>query len=298
MKDKDAREKGRMDVIVDKWEPIPGKEDEYVFRVTMRPDPRVWELLIREDGKEAWYNKIDKSLMTMEEFEKLVKNMSGRPIVTSSIHVEDIEQYLKKSKDRTKKESVFLTNDQSLELVVIYFDIVESTKIVSNLTKDQISIFYQIFSNEIMRVIYDFGGAIYKSVGDEVIGFFPIPQHSWIPSIDNSIRCAQYMREVTKYVISPIYQSLSLPRIQCRIGMDYGEVQIVNIGVKGIYQSIELLGNVMNIAKKICTKAQPDEIALGEKFRRQLHTSYKLCCKEIDLLKINGLEYKVFHLTI
>lgn len=191
-----------------------------------------------------------------------------------------------------------MINYQSLELVVIYADIVGSTKIVSKLTQNQIPIFYQLFSNEIMRVISDFGGTIYKSVGDEVIGLFPIPQHGWIPIIDNSIRCAQYMREVTKYAISPISQSLSLPRIQCRIGMDYGEAQIVNIGVKGIFVSVEILGHVMNIAAKICTKAQPDEIALGEKLRRQLHTSYKLYCKEIDVFKINGLEYKVFCLTI
>lgn len=191
-----------------------------------------------------------------------------------------------------------MTSYQQLELVIIYADIVGSTKIVSELPKKQIPTFYRIFSNEIIRVISDFGGTVYKSVGDEIIGLFPIPEFGWIPIIDHSIRCACYIRDVTKYAISPIAKSKGLPKIQCRIGVDYGEAQIVKIGVKGVFLSAEILGHVMNVAAKIRARAQPGEIAIGEKLRQQLHVSYKLCCKELTPLKIGDSEYRIFRLDV
>lgn len=191
-----------------------------------------------------------------------------------------------------------MTGYQPLELVVIYADIVGSTKIVSKLPKKQIPTFYRIFSNEIIRVISDFGGTVYKSLGDEIIGVFPIPKSGWIPIIDDSIRCACYIRDVTKYAISPVAESSSLPKIQCRIGVDYGEAQIVDIGVKGIFLSGEILGHVMNIAAKIRANAQSGEIAIGENLHQQLHVSYKLHCKELTPLKIGDFEYRIFRLDV
>ena len=191
-----------------------------------------------------------------------------------------------------------MTNYQSLDIVVIYADIVGSTRIVGKLPKRQIPMFYKIFSNEIIRILNDFGGTIYKSVGDEIIGIFPIPKESWIPIIDDSMRCARYVRDVTKNVIGPTAESIGLPRIQCRIGADYGETQIVNIGVEGIFLSAEILGDVMNTAAKIRGKAQPGEIAIGENLRLLLHASYKMHCKELAPLKKDDFEYKVYWLAI
>jgi len=191
-----------------------------------------------------------------------------------------------------------LTDYQFIDLVVIYADIVRSTKIVSKLTKKQIPVFYRIFSNEIIRVISDFGGTVYKPVGDEIISIFPIPKTGWIPVIDDSIRCARYMRDVTKYAVSPVAESIGLPRIQCRIGADYGEAQIVSIGVEDIFLSTEILGDVMNIAAKIRAKAEPGEIAVGESLYQQLHTSYKLRCRELAPLKKDDSEYKVYWLSV
>jgi len=159
-------------------------------------------------------------------------------------------------------------------------------------------VFYRIFSNEIIRVLSDFRGTIYKSVGDEIIGVFPIPERGWIPTLDDSIRCARYMRDVTKYVVGPTAESIGLPKIQCRIGADYGETQIVDIGVEGIFLSAEILGDVMNTAAKIRGKAQPGEIAIGENLYQLLHASYKLHCEELSPLKKDDFEYKVYCLRI
>lgn len=103
-KEKKRGNKFRMDFKVDKFEPVLDNENETVFRVTMRPDPRVWEL-IEENGKEAWRNKIDKIIIPIEEFEKAVETMSEIPIVVSQIKVDGIEKYISKSKKRVEEDT-------------------------------------------------------------------------------------------------------------------------------------------------------------------------------------------------
>ena len=95
------REKGRIDVVIQEFKPIPGSDNR--FQISMTPDPRVWEL-IEVDGKEAWYNKLEHFLMPMEEFKKLVMTMDGIPIVMSNVKVENIDDYLRKSKKRVKED--------------------------------------------------------------------------------------------------------------------------------------------------------------------------------------------------
>lgn len=100
-KNKATRKKGRMDFVFEKLERIPGEKN--LFRVVMKPDPRIWEI-VKENGKEAWYNKIDKVLIPMEEFKKAVKRMSRIPIAMSNIEVQGIEDYIPQSKERIEKD--------------------------------------------------------------------------------------------------------------------------------------------------------------------------------------------------
>lgn len=100
-KKRTSRKKFRMDFVLEKFEPIPGEEN--LFKFVMKPDPSIWEI-VKENGKEAWYNKIDNILIPMEEFKKAVKSMPGIPIVQSSIRVQGIDKYILKSKKRIDKD--------------------------------------------------------------------------------------------------------------------------------------------------------------------------------------------------
>lgn len=100
-KKKKSRKKFRMDFVLEKVEPIPGENN--LFEIAMKPDPAIWEI-VKENGKEAWYNKIDKILIPMEEFEKAVERLSGIPVGASSIEVQGIDKYILKSKKRIDKD--------------------------------------------------------------------------------------------------------------------------------------------------------------------------------------------------
>ncbi len=146
------------------------------------------------------------------------------------------------------------------------------------------------------NVINDFGGKILKYVGDCVIGFFILPSVGWIPIVDNVFLCVQMMQKIMMHSISPIAQSESLPAMSCRIGVDCGEVQVIKVGVEGIYTEVDVFGDVMNIAKKICDQAECGEIFIGKNLWDIFYTSHKLKCKKTKPLMRDEESYDLYSL--
>lgn len=185
---------------------------------------------------------------------------------------------------------------KQLELIVLYADLVGSTRTVKNLSGKQVSRFYSIFLNEMTHVVNDFGGRILKFVGDCVIGFFVLPKTIWIPHVDRALLCAEMMQKVMRHSISPTAQSEGLPAMNCRIGINYGEVQVIKVGVEGIFAEVDVFGDVMNISKKICDKADSDEILIGKNLWQLLHTSHKMRCNTSKSLERDGETYNLYSL--
>ena len=187
--------------------------------------------------------------------------------------------------------------DKRFELIVLYADIVGSTKLVKNLNQKQIRRFYPIFLNEMTYVINDFGGRILKFVGDCIIGFFILSKIGWILQVDSAVWCAQMMQKIMKYSINPIAQFEGLPFMRCRIGMDLGEVQIIKVGIEGIYTEVDVFGDVMNISKKICDNAEPEEILIGKNLWNLIYTKYKMRSKKVNPIIRYKESYDLFSLT-
>lgn len=186
---------------------------------------------------------------------------------------------------------------KQLEIVVLYADLVGSTKTVGKLSPKKIPRYYTIFLNEMTNVINDFGGRILKYVGDCIIGFFALPSRGWISTVDQATLCALTMKDIMEFSISPVAKSENLPQMSCRIGTDFGEVQVVKIGVEGIYLTVDILGDVMNIASKICAKAEAGEILLGANLWKLLYTSHKMMCTKTKTLELNGSPYDLYSLS-
>jgi class 3 adenylate cyclase len=186
--------------------------------------------------------------------------------------------------------------EAQLDFIVIYSDIVGSTKTVKNLTPNQVRRFYPIFLNEMTNVINDFGGRVLKYVGDCIIGFFILPNEGWIPQVDRVFLCVKMMARIMKDSISPVAQGEGLPAMSCRIGADCGEVQVIKIGVEGIYTEVDVFGDVMNVTKKICDQAKSGEILVGKNLWDLFYTSHKERCEKTKSLQRDGESYDLYAL--
>jgi len=152
-----------------------------------------------------------------------------------------------------------------INMAVLYVDIVGSTKMSMTLPPDKLSIIISSFSQEMSYVIEQFHGYVLKFVGDAVIGYFVETKTDQIPSVYNTVACAESMIKVVKQGINPILiEKVGLSEIGIKIGIDFGINTVVRYGADEQEAHVDLLGPTMNVASKIQNLAKPNQIIVGQ----------------------------------
>lgn len=185
--------------------------------------------------------------------------------------------------------------DSSFGVAVLYVDIRHSTTIARKLDLSEQKLYYETFLNEMISMIEDFGGSTFKTAGDCVIGFFP--EERGFQWADNVIICGLMMIEVIKKNISPHLQSKGLPALECRIGADYGEVQVIKLSSEKLLLKFEVVGSVMNVAAKIQAKADTNQMFIGQNLAELIYTDYREHCEHKGNLKFDGDTYEFYNVS-
>lgn len=156
-----------------------------------------------------------------------------------------------------------------LSLVIMYVDLVGSTRMSMTLPADKVVTISRAFSYEMSSVVESYDGYVLKYVGDAVIAFFPSDFNKYL-TYDNAVRCAKSMITVLKNEINPILRKDNCAELQIKIGIDEGENVVVQHGYDTSSQ-IDLLGYTMNVAGKITSLTGPNQISVGENIYKLLH---------------------------
>ncbi len=96
--------------------------------------------------------------------------------------------------------------DSKLSLIVMYTDLVGSTKMSMYLPVEKMAKIIKVFSHEISSVVESYNGFVLKYVGDAVIAFFPIGFNKYLVC-DRSFQCAKSMINVIEHGINPIFET-------------------------------------------------------------------------------------------
>ena len=78
--------------------------------------------------------------------------------------------------------------------------------------------------------------------------------------------------------------------------MDSGSVVVTNIVVKGIFATMEVFGHTMNIASKIGSQANPNEVLIGQSLHSLIFSTYKNQCSKMNPIVLPHGKYEVFRL--
>ena len=204
-----------------------------------------------------------------------------------------------------KRGQDFLLNhvDSKLSLVIIYADLVGSTKMSMALPVERMAKIIKAFSHELSSVVKSYNGYLLKYVGDAVIAFFPSGFNKYL-SCDTAFKCANSMINIIVNGINPILEKDkdNYPKLAVKIGIDEGE----NLAIQyefDISAPIDLIGYPMNVAAKMTSLTGPNKISAGNNVYKLLHPSlqskfHKMKIKEetdwkyIDLE--NNLPYQVY----
>jgi class 3 adenylate cyclase len=156
-----------------------------------------------------------------------------------------------------------------ISLVIMFVDLVGSTKMSMTLPADKLVTIIRAFSHEMSSVVESYDGFVLKYVGDAVIAFFPSGFNKYL-TCDKAVRCAESMITVVTTGLNPILSKYDYPALKLKIGIDEGENVVVQYGYDRSSQ-IDILGYTMNVTAKITSITGPNKISVGENVYKLLH---------------------------
>jgi len=166
-----------------------------------------------------------------------------------------------------KRSQAFLMDhrDSKMGLIIMYADLVGSTKMSMTLPIKDLVLLIRAFTHELSEVIERYHGYVLKYSGDAVISFFPyINRDTKYSSCSRAIECAKsILNAINKEINSILSEKYNYPKLQVKIGIDEGENAIIQYGYEK-NSPIDILGYCMNIVAKITSLTAPNSISLGE----------------------------------
>lgn len=177
--------------------------------------------------------------------------------------------------------------NSKIDLVIMYADIVGSTKMSMTQPTERVVTIIKAFSHELSSVIESYGGFVLKYVGDAIISFFPSGFNKYLVC-DRAYHCAKSMLSVLRNDINPVFRRHDYPDLQIKIGMAEGENIVIQYG-KDKSSQIDLIGYIINVASKITSITLPNRISLGGTFHTLLHPKTQ---SEFEKISLENREWK------
>ena len=263
-----------------------------------------------EDIKERIIDRmVDRNYNTSNKTEQGTKQNSVLPSIENRT-IYDLQTLLSQRQDRLwsvlyerykyntsiKRGQDFLLNhvDSKLSLVVMYADLVGSTKMSMALPVERMAKIIKVFSHEISSVVESYNGFVLKYVGDAVIACFPSGFNKYL-SCDTAFQCAKSMINIIENGINPIFEKDkdNYPKLSVKIGIDEGE----NLAIQYGYDKsapIDLIGYPMNVAAKMTSLTGPNKITVGNNVYKLLHPTLQPEFEKMQMKE--GTEWKYIDL--
>jgi len=155
---------------------------------------------------------------------------------------------------------------QRLDFVVVYVDLVGSTKMSTELTPDLLSKIITVFSQEVAYVIEHFHGLVLKFIGDEVIGYFPFADRSF----GDIVLCGKAVIDVVQEAINPLLLQMGHNGIAVKVTLDLGQHTIVRYGSDLQRSHIDIISATMNLAAKMQSVTMGGQMVIGKNLYEKL----------------------------
>jgi adenylate cyclase len=187
---------------------------------------------------------------------------------------------------------------QRLDFAVIYFDLVNSTRMSTELAPDFLSKIVTVFSQEVSYIIEHFGGFVLKFVGDASIGYFPSSQN-----FDDMVLCGESVVYVVRNAINPLLLQMGHSGIEVKVTSDYGQHTIVRYGSDHERSHVDIISATMNLAAKMQSVTRGGQMVIGDSFYKKLSHDLQRRFEKVNLDQIkwnyhNLAEQKPYQLYI
>jgi adenylate cyclase len=173
--------------------------------------------------------------------------------------------------------------------VVIFFsDIRGFTPMSEQMLPDDIARLLTEYFTEMVEIVFKHGGTLGKFMGDAIMALWGAPiAHEDDP--DRAMLAAIEMQQVLAE-LNAKWEQDGRQRVNIGIGINFGEVFAGNIGSQ---QRLEytVIGDAVNVASRLCSKAAPGDILVSEPFMQALKNPPR--AEALEPLELKGKAKRV-----
>ena len=171
------------------------------------------------------------------------------------------------AKEIAEQEGEVTLGGQKRSVVVFFTDIRGFTSMSERMLPDEIANLLTVYFTEMVEIVFEFGGTLDKFMGDAIMALWGAPiAHD--DDADRAMGAAMKMQEVL-VELNKKWAAAGQQEVRIGIGINFGEVFAGNIGSE---QRLEytVIGDAVNVASRLCSKAGPDDIMISEPFYKEL----------------------------
>ena len=183
-----------------------------------------------------------------------------------------------------------------VETAVLYMDIRGSTELHTYTSQVAVAKILKASLGEMARVARHHGAYIRGFAGDRIM----IVTEQGEQAASTALEIAISMRDVVQKVLNPTFQSHLNRSISVGIGIDYGAMLAIKVGMQRTPEHSDLVwvGIPANVASKITDAANPDEIVLSSSAHGRVDQSqYPAGLWTARQLQIAGQQLRVYALA-
>lgn len=149
---------------------------------------------------------------------------------------------------------------QRAQICSIFIDIVNSTERVTRIDKDKVDKVLSKFLDDTIKILLKYDITIDKFLGDGLLGFCnaPLPRQDFVSRV---VKAALEVRAQIKSEDDFFERYWQAP-LQIRIGIAKGYVNVGFYGSQKYFRSYTAIGPVVNLASRLCSSAEPNQIVV------------------------------------
>ena len=258
-------------------------------KINSKPD-----LTLNTERKDEHNESLERGLSDKFIPDEVMDVLSGE---VSSARIVDTQTYIAETQARVwkalkrglqfettmERSNRFLRKhiNSKLKLVVLYADLVGSTRMSRTLPVDRLATIIQTFTQEMSFAISNFEGYVLKYVGDAVIAYFPADVNYYL-ACDTAVNCTISMITILQQGINPVLSQYDYPELNVKIGIDAGEHSMIQYG-RDEKSHVDILGYSISMASKITALAQPNQAVISQAVYNGMHPSLRKKFSQLQL---------------
>ncbi len=175
-------------------------------------------------------------------------------------------------------KSLIIGEAKTMTAAVLFFDLAKFTKTTSALSPENTLFTLNLIIPSIMDIVRHWRGEIEKNTGDGIMAIFGTETRYREEIAKPAIEAAMAIRYVMLNDIKPSLDSLGLPPLDFRIGIDMDELLIARIGINN-HSFLTAVGDAANRASKLQSLAETNGICIGDNLFHTLSAELKQSCE-------------------